>query len=512
MPILKSVTQWLDATAKRLPDKIAFGEDKAGTLAFSQLREASRAMGTFLANEGINKQPVVVALDKTPQCVAAMLGAAYANCPYTPLDVDMPLKRIRKILDTLQPAACITDSKHRQLMLESGMKEGSIFLYKDVSNTPIDETVLVRVHEKRISTDLLYIPFTSGSTGTPKGIAISNGNVIDYTIQVAEKFGFNEETVFGQSVPFIFDGSILYIYQTLLNGCTDWIISKVDLMFAAKTVGFLNRHECNAVYMMPTSYSIIAKSGILKKSKPEHLQKCLFAGEVMSNNVLNTWRRALPKATFANLFGPTETTGTCLHYVVDRDFADDEPLPIGTPYENNEILLLSEDATETKYGEVGELCVRGAKVSHGYYNDPEKTAAVFVQNPLNKAYRETIYKTGDFAYLNERDEYMFVGRKDFQVKLAGHRIELGEIELQAMTLAEVDLCACVLDEAAQKLVLFYVGSIEKKTLKDELKRTLQDYMVPAQITPIDVMPRTGTGKIDRAALKKAFCYRETAHV
>ncbi|MCL1799232.1 MAG: amino acid adenylation domain-containing protein [Eggerthellaceae bacterium] len=503
MPVLKSVTQWLDATAERLPDKVAFGEDKAGTLTFAQLRGASRATGTFLAKRGINKQPVLVALGKTPQCVAAMLGAAYANCPYTPLDVDMPPGRIRKVIDTLQPAACITDAKHEQLMLESGLAQDSILLYECVSNTPIDEDALADVHERRISTDLLYIPFTSGSTGAPKGVAVSNGNVIDYTPQAAEKFGFNDETVFGQSVPFVFDGSILYVYQTLLNGCTDWIISKVDLMFAAKTVDFLNRHRCNTVYMMPTLYSIIAKSGILNKSKPEYLQKCLFVGEVMPNSVLNIWRRALPKATFANLFGPTEAT-TFLCYVVDRDFTDEEPLPIGTPYENNEVLLLDENGTETKRGEVGEMCVRGAKVTQGYYNDPERSAAVFVQNPLNRAYRETIYRTGDFAYLNEQGEYMFMGRKDFQVKLAGHRIELGEVEVQAMAMPGVELCACVLDEEAQRLVLFYVGEAGQKELRDELKRKLQGYMVPAQITSIDAMPRTGSGKIDRIALKEAL--------
>lgn len=501
--MLKSVTQWLDQTAERFPKKIAFGTEIKGetiSLTFSELQIAARKIGAKLASAGYFKEPVLIAMDKTPQCVAAMLGCAYANCPYAPVDVDNPPERIAKIIEKMQPCACITSEKH---MAKLG-NAPNILPYDGLFDSQIEnaDELLKEVHKRRISTDILYIIFTSGSTGTPKGVAVSNANIIDYSEQLSETFGFNEETVFGQSVPFFFDSTIMYIYQTIKNGCTDWIIPKTSLMFAAKTVDFLNKFECNTIYWVPTSYNIIAKSEVFEKRVPENLSNCFFVGEVMPNSVLNVWRHYLPNARFVNLFGPTEITGTFIYYEVDREFSDDEPLPIGKRYENCDVFLLNDDNTPTKDGEVGELCVRGAKVSSGYWNDSEKTEEVFIQNPLNTHYRENIYKTGDLAFLNDRNEFMYIGRKDFQIKHAGHRIELGEIEAAANSIEGIELCACVFDRANNVLVLFYVGDLDGSAIKASLKGKLQDYMIPDRLEKIENMPRTGSGKISRTDLMK----------
>jgi amino acid adenylation domain-containing protein len=500
--VLKSVTQWLDTTAERFPDKIAFGTELKGqeiTLTFSELQKTARLIGAKLTQAGFFKEPVLIAMDKTPQCVAAMLGCAYANCPYAPIDVENPPERIAKIIDKLQPCVCITTSKYSDKLGETPY----IWLYDEIVENPIEdcEKILSEVERKRISTDILYIIFTSGSTGTPKGVAVSNANMIDYALQLSETFGFGEETVFGQSVPFFFDSSILYIYQTIKNGCTDWILSKTSLMFASKTIDFLNNHKCNTIYWVPTSYNIIAKSGIFDKRIPEYLTNCFFVGEVMPNSVLNIWRKVLPNARFVNLFGPTEITGTLLYYVVNRAFNDNEPLPIGKRYDNCDVFLLSEDNTSTPDGEIGELCVRGVKVSGGYWNDNEKSAEVFVQNPLNPHYREFIYKTGDLAYVNEFGEFMYNGRKDFMIKHAGHRIELGEIEVAANSVEGIELCAVIFDTENNVLVMFYVGNAEEKEIRKALKVMLQDYMIPDRFIKIDIMPRTGSGKISRIDLK-----------
>lgn len=502
--MIKSVTQWLDATAQRLPNKAAFATEFKGEsfmMTFSQLRTAARKIGAKLAEKGYFKKPVLIFMDKTPQCVAAMLGCAYANCPYAPVDIENPEERIEKIIEKLKPSACITNEEHKSKLC--GVPD--VFLYDElisVSEEPLKEELLLDVQRRMISSDILYIIFTSGSTGTPKGVAVSNANIIDYSVQLSETFGFDEETVFGQSVPFFFDSTILYIYQTIKNGCTDWIIPKTSLMFPIKTVEFLNAHKCNTVYWVPTSYKIIAVSGILNKQLPQYLTRCFFVGEVMPNSVLNVWRGALPDAQFVNLFGPTEITGTFLHYEVDRDFSDEEPLPIGKRYSNCDVFLLNEDNTPTRDGDIGELCVRGVKVSAGYWNDPQKTAEVFIQNPLNPHYCETIYKTGDLAYLNDRNEFMYVGRKDFQIKHSGHRIELGEIENAVGLVDGVDLCACVFDKDNDMIVLFYVGNAEEKAIRNALKVKLQPYMLPNRYLKIDNMPRTGSGKIGRTDLMK----------
>jgi non-ribosomal peptide synthetase component F len=312
--MFKSVTSWLDETASRLPNKIAFATEIKGetvSLTFNELRETAKRIAVKLLVNGFGKKPVLLVMDKTPSFVAAMLGCAYANCPYAPIDESNPPERIQKIVETLKPCVCITKPEY----IESIGDCVNIWLFDSVIDDKYEnaEYLLLQAYKNRISSDLLYIIFTSGSTGTPKGVAVSHSNMIDYTLALSETFGFGEETVFGQSVPFFFDSSILYIYQTIKNGCTDWLIPKTTLMFAAKTIDFLNTHQCNTIYWVPTSYNIIAKSGIFDKRIPEYLTNCFFVGEVMPNSVLNVWRRALPNARFVNLFGPTEITGTFIY-------------------------------------------------------------------------------------------------------------------------------------------------------------------------------------------------------
>ena len=148
----------------------------------------------------------------------------------------------------------------------------------------------------------------------------------------------------------------------------------------------------------------------------------------MPNKQLNIWRKALPEALYANLYGPTEITDACTFFIVDRPMEDNEPLPIGIPCRNTDILVLN-DKNELVIGEEkGELCVRGSSLALGYYNNPEKTASSFVQNPLNSHYPELIYRTGDIVKYNENRELIYLCRKDFQIKHMGHRIEIGEIE------------------------------------------------------------------------------------
>jgi len=483
---VKNVAEWLEFSAKQFPDKVAFSDGR-NSMTFSQLRSSARRIGSAMARQGLFKKPVLIAMGKEPRAIAAFLGAAYSGNFYVPLDLEMPQERVDKIIEKLHPAITITNDN-----------------YDEYAESECDEKLLSRAVESQIDTDLLYVLFTSGSTGIPKGVAVQHRGVIDYTEKIQRTFGFDENSVHGQAVPLFFDSSILPLYQTLLCGGSDYLIPKKSLMFAAKTVDFLNEHKCNTIYWTPTSYGIIAKSGIFDKRIPQYLTKCLFVGEVMPNSVLNIWRRALPEAMYANLMGPTECTDTYLFYKVDREFADDEPLPVGRAYDNVEAMILNDQDRLCAVGEIGELCVRGSKVACGYYNDSERTAAVFVQNPLNSAYPEIIYRTGDMGFINERGEIMYAGRKDFQIKHSGHRIELGEIETIAGTVAGVELCACVYDDLLKRIVLFFCGTAEADEVKTQLKRKLQPYMVPGMVEKIPEMPQTATGKVDRITLKNSL--------
>ncbi len=192
------------------------------------------------------------------------------------------------------------------------------------------------------------------------------------------------------------------------------------------------------------------------------------------------------------------------YYEVNREFALDEVIPIGRPFYNTEIILLDENNNEAKFGEVGEICIRGTSLTLGYYNNFEKTREVFVQNPLNKAYPELLYRTGDLGKYNEYGELVFVSRKDNQIKHMGHRIELGEIEIVANGRENIKSACSLFDNDKKKIILYYVGDVTPAQVATYLKEKLPRYMVPNVIEALESMPLTANGKIDRVLLKNKY--------
>jgi D-alanine--poly(phosphoribitol) ligase subunit 1 len=232
------------------------------------------------------------------------------------------------------------------------------------------------------------------------------------------------------------------------------------------------------------------------------LRKIFFAGEVFPAKSLNYWRRHLPAAMFVNLYGPIEISVDCTYFVVDRDLADDEKLPIGFPCRNTDILILNEQNLPVKSDEPGELCVRGSSIALGYWNNPERTAQAFVQNPLNPHYPELIYRTGDIVYRNARGEIMIVGRKDFQIKHLGYRIDLGEIEHAALQVTGIDNACVVYGRDRKEITLFFESAEELSAamIRRRLAEFLPKYMLPTTLHHIDQLPRNPNGKIDRHRL------------
>ena len=229
-----------------------------------------------------------------------------------------------------------------------------------------------------------------------------------------------------------------------------------------------------------------------------------FASEVFPIKQFNRWKAALPNTRFINLYGPTEVTGICCYYEVDREFGVDETMPIGRPFKNTDIILLDDDDKVPPQGEQGEICVRGTCLTLGYYKNKEKTDEAFVQNPLNDLYPELIYRTGDIGKYNKNGELEFVSRKDFQIKHMGHRIELGEIEVIVNMHTEVSTACCIFDNDKKKIVLYYVGNTDVKDVTTYIKEKLPRYMVPNVVKQLEEMPLTPNGKINRNLLKEQY--------
>ena len=495
-----NVLDYLDEIVNSKPDKIAFS-DGIDKLTFREVFDLSRAVGTWIYQKGNYKEPIVVFMNKHPKMVTAFYGVVAAGCFYVPMDAEMPKMRIELIIKNLSAKMMICDRDTYETAKELEF-EGEIIVYDDICETQIDDQALACVRDSAIDTDLVYVVFTSGSTGIPKGVTGCHRSIIDYIEQLSEVLAFGEDTVFGNQAPLYFDACLKEIYPTLKFGATTYLLPRDLFLFPIKLVEFLNKYQINTICWVVSALTMISSLGTFDEAVPKYLHTVAFAGEVFPVKQFNRWKKVLPNAVFVNLYGPTEGTGVCCYYKIEREIHADEVIPIGKPFKNTAILLINENNEEAKDGECGEIYIRGTCVSHGYYKDMERTRNAFVQNPLNDAYPEIVYKTGDIGHFNKYGELVFVSRKDSQIKHMGHRIELGEIEAYANMLEEVELAGCIYDGNRDKIVLYYTGNSTHKEVKNAIKDMLPGYMLPNRIIRLDKMPLTANGKIDRIELKK----------
>ncbi|MCI8482704.1 MAG: amino acid adenylation domain-containing protein [Lachnospiraceae bacterium] len=493
------VLSYLDEIVKKVPQKIAYANEKKG-YTFQQVYEQSRSIGTFLYRKGLYQKPIVVFMEKDPATIIAFLGVIAAGCFYVPIDDEMPQSRIDLILENCRPDLMICDRETIE-KAKNFRFQGTLCLYDEMAAAAEDARALSEIRKKALDIDPIYVVFTSGSTGVPKGVAACHRSVIDYVEQLSEVMGFHEGTVFANQTPLYFDACLKEIYPTLKFGATTYLVPKKLFMFPIELVKFLNEYKINTICWVVSALTMISAFGTFQMVKPEYLETIAFGSEVFPVKQFRLWKEALPEASFTNLYGPTEGTGMCCYYHVQRELKDNEPIPIGKPFQNTEILLLDE---KDQLAEEGEICIRGTSVTLGYFNNFQKTSEVFVQNPLNRAYPEIIYRTGDIGKYNDQGELIFVSRKDHQIKHMGHRIELGEIEANVSMIKGIKVCGCAYEEEKGKILLYYAGDLLANELVAKLKEMLPRYMIPNYVEQLEKMPFTANGKIDRVFLKNKY--------
>ncbi len=498
-----TVLCFLEESAKKYKNKIAI-KDSTGSITFGDLRsKALKVAGMIKGKTDAVKSPIMVYVPKSYNSIVAFMGILYSGNFYTPTDVTFPFAKVQGIIDQLNPILYVSVGDSIKKLEENGIPADRII---DIDTEGICELSLEdSYYDRNIDTDLAYVFFTSGSTGIPKGVSITHRGIIDYAEWLADTFHIDETFVFGNQAPFYFDNSILDIYSMLYKGSEMNIIPPELFPWPAKLMEYVSSNGINTIFWVPSALITVANADVLSEMKCEGIKRILFCGEVMPNKQLNHWRKYVPDAMYVNMYGPTEITDVCSYYVVDRQFKDDDPLPIGRACRNTEIILLDEDDHRVVEPNIpGELCVRGTGLAVGYWNNPEKTKTAFCQNPLNPYYEEKIYRTGDLASYNERGEIEFLGRRDFQIKYMGYRIELGEIETAALGNSKVDNCCASFHKEENKIVLFYQGDIEQKEIRKYLQTVLPKYMVPAKYICLDVFPYNDNGKIDRKKLANDY--------
>ena len=504
---MQFVTDYLERAAAEWPERTAV-TDGNGQMSFSQMMKEACSVGAMLAASDIPMAPVVLWQGREAASIAASQGITLSGRPYAPLDISLPSKRLRSMLETLQPAAVITgkaqESGLRLLLEQAGLDEKSrVFVYEDMAEYVPDSRalqVLKQSAARRLPQDPACILFTSGSTGRPKGVAVSH-ELICHQIDInTAVFGLDETQVRAGQVPLYFTmGAYDDVYSVLATGGRLLLLSAGQMMFPKKLMKFLKEQGANTLFWVPSMLRLVADAGALEASKEElpDLKFVSFAGEAMPQTTLAAWQGRFPGARFVNRYGATELGPATYEFISGKG----QELTLGEALPGQEILLLDEEGDKViRPGGVGEVCVRGL-MALGYWREPELTARAFVQNPLQKAYPERLYRTGDLARLSSEGKYIFLSRRDSQIKHLGYRIELGEVEAAAAEIRGLR-SACLYKAQSDELVLFYAGNFTPKEIMQALSSLLPRYMWPARFEKMEELPYTGSGKIDRQALKK----------
>lgn len=497
-----TVLQCLEETALNFPNKIAFADIKE-SFSFSELLNNAKKIGSFISKRVKPHQPIVVYMDKRAYNINAFLGAVYAGCFYVPVDSQMPAERINMILETLNPSMIIYDATTKKSIDLLGERYSKVY-YGDALAADIDVESLERIRKFSKSTDLLYVLFTSGSTGIPKGVTISHLSVLDFMEWICDAYNLDETTTLCNQAPFYFDASVPDLYIPLKIGATVYIPPKSYYTFPKKILQYIETNHINTLVWVPSALCNVVNCRAFEISIPSEIRLVIFCGEVMPCKHLNVWKKYIPDALYVNMYGPTEATYACMYYNVEREFKDDEKLPLGRSCENSEILLLTDDNCVAKQGEIGEICILGQCLSNGYYGMEDKTQAAFVQNPTNDKWIELMYRTGDLAFINELGDMVFVGRKDYQIKRLGHRIELGEIENAILAVDGIENACCIFNENNSDIIAVYTGKVVKEELSEIISNRLPHYMIPNTFENLKAMPMNLNGKIDRPKLKKEY--------
>lgn len=497
-----SVLDWLDNTAEKYAGKTVFADENR-KITFSEFNNYTKSIGTYLAKLVSANAPVVVMSGRHVMTPAAFLGVVRAGCFYAPMDATMPLSRLNSILGVIKSDFMLVDKEH----LETAKKldfSGKIIIIDDIISTIPDENLLSKARLGLTEISPLYVIFTSGSTGVPKGVITSHHSLMCYIDAVCKVLDINESDVLGNQSPLDYIAAVRDIYLPLKTGASTVIIPKNEFSMPTELFETLNKNKVTALCWSVAGIELPAKLGAFDCIKPEYLKKVCFSGSVMPCKYLKIWQENLPDVLYVNQYGPTEATASCTYYVVDKKVDDDIVLPIGTPYENYSVILLNEDGTETAEGEIGEICVKGPILALGYYGDLQRTNESFIQNPLNKNYRELIYKTGDLGSLREDGLLMFHGRKDRQIKHMGHRIELGEIEETAKQIDGLGECCALYNKEKEHLYLFYTGDVQSKEIVLHFRKVLPAFMVPRKLVALEELPKLPNGKLDMQSMKAMF--------
>lgn len=524
--------QLLTETAQRIPEREA-ARFEGNSLTYGELERRTNQLARALIDFGTRRgDRVAIYMHKSLESLVAIFGILKAGAVYVPLDPNAPPARLAYILSDCGVETITTStnmlsgvkkiveegaSPANVVLLDSGGERGhEVFVGSRVidwgsvrSESPEPPTPTGTIEQ-----DLAYILYTSGSTGQPKGVMISHRTIFAFLDWCMSEFRLTEDDRVTSHAPLHFDLSTFDVFATIRAGAAVVLVPEKLSIFPVRLVRLLQDERITITYLVPTILSMMVNYGNLAGHDLSSLRLVLFAGEVFPIKYLRRLVDAVPGPDYYNLYGPTETNVCTFYRVQNADLEPErtEPVPIGVACENMEVMVVGPDGNLVTDPDIeGELWVRGNCVAEGYWGDAEKTESVFVANPFQQHFRETVYRTGDIVkFAPDGRNLLYLGRRDHMVKSRGYRIELGEIESALYThshVKEVAVVAIPDDMIGNRIRAFIVptsaNSIEASDLDKHCRRQLAQYMVPEEFAIVESLPKTSTGKVDRPSLIQA---------
>ncbi|SFJ64597.1 non-ribosomal peptide synthetase [Thermoflavimicrobium dichotomicum] len=489
------VFEWVMEQAKQNPDALAV-VSPLGTLTYLELNQRANQLAHALLKRGIGSGTLVgICTERSPEYLIGLLGIVKAGGAYVSMDPTYPAERLAYMISDSEVSAVLTQA-HLADRIESG-SASILCLDRDwhlIAEEPTEEPVI----EKDID-QLAYMIYTSGSTGKPKGVMITHRSLLNLVFWHQREYQLTPQDRTTLVAGTAFDASVWEVWPTLASGATLYIPTEEQRLSPAELRDWMIENQIT-ISFLPTP--LLESMLLLDWPRQVSLRKLLTGGDQL---------RSYPPADFpvevVNHYGPTENTVvTTAVAVTPKENAPTTP-PIGRPIANTEVYVLDSRLEPVPIGVPGELYVGGIGLARGYYGRPELTAASFIPHPFSADPNARLYKTGDLVRFLPDGNLEFLGRIDQQVKIRGFRIELGEIEAVLSSHPAVNECVVIAraDESGNKrLVAYVVGktgeSISNQDLRQRLKQSLPDYMIPAAFVQMEALPLTANGKIDRKAL------------
>jgi amino acid adenylation domain-containing protein len=476
--------------ARQRPTDIAI-EWAQGRLSYAELETRADRVAAGLRAIGTGDgASVALLLERSPDAIVAMLGILKAGAAYLPLDAAYPAERLAFAIDDARASVVIVSDDAAAI---PGLSARCVRL-AELDADPVLPPIL----DGGASA---YVMYTSGSTGTPKGVDIAHRSIIRLVRDV-DYVAFGSTPRVLHAAPLGFDASTFEIWGALLNDGT-CVIHDEHIPSGRGLATTITRHGVGIAWLTAALFNAVVddNAGDLRG-----LAQLLIGGEALSVAHVRKAYAALPDITIINGYGPTECTTFAATHAIPRDLpADVRSIPIGRPIANTTLHVLNARGEAVSVGVIGELYIGGAGVARGYLHRPELTAERFIER-LPGIDGSRFYRSGDLVRWRTDGTIEFVGRADGQVKLRGYRIEMGEIEAALQRVPGVRACAVLAREDRpnqKRLVAYYVGDETTPTpqrLRENLARSLPEFMVPAIYLQLDALPVTANGKLDRRAL------------